>query len=524
MSRDKYSKGEDLVRKEQGTIVKNWGGRLPVGLIYPNSYYIGMSNLGMQFLYRMLNAYGDVVCERIFYEEGMLYSLENLREINEFPVLAFTVSYELDYFNVIDLIKQSAISLYAEERNANDPIIIAGGPCIISNPVPLAPFLDCMCIGEAEALMPSMLPVLADVNLTRDQKLEALSNLPGLYVPQFYTGKKIIRQYLSELEDIPVTAVLTTETELGNLYLIEAERGCNWGCRFCMVGKAFSPIRFHSAESIIKQAKEGVEFRDRIGLVGAVVSDHPQIEEIIAAIRGLGAGISISSMRIKPLYESVLKAIVESGAQTLTLAPEAGSQRLRDVINKRISEDDIIQAVEKVTEYPLKTLKFYFMIGLPSETDEDVQEIVTLVLKCKDILVKKLAGCRIDINVAQFIPKAGTPFQWMPMADEKILNRRLTFLKKKLIPLGVQVKNESTAWSLVQAVLSRGDSKIAELLAAVESVTLSEWKRKAKELEIDLDYYTVREWDTAEKLPWGFIDCGTDKDKLQTEFERATLF
>jgi radical SAM superfamily enzyme YgiQ (UPF0313 family) len=522
MGRDKYSKGTDLLKKEQGTVIKDWGGRLPIALIYPNSYYIGMSNLGIQALYKMLNSYGNVVCERVFYEDELLFSLENLHQIDEFSVLAFSVSYELDYFNIVSLLKKSEIPLYAKDRQEQHPIVIAGGPCIISNPVPLSPFFDCMCIGEAEAIIPSMLAVLTDNNYQRDEKLKALAKLPGLYVPEYYNGGVIKRQWATVLDEFPVSStVLTPDTELGDLYMIEVERGCSWGCRFCMVGSVFCPMRFHSKESIISRAKTGLEYRKRIGLVGAVVSDHPQIEEILAAIRDMGAGISISSMRIKPILDSVLKAIVESGAQTITLAPEAGSQHLRNVINKRIDEDDIMKAVNKVAEYPVKTLKLYFMIGLPSETDEDVEEIVALTVKCREVLNKKRGSCRIDINVSPFIPKAGTPFQWLPMADEKTLNRRLSLLKRKLSPMGVQVKNESVAWSHVQGVLSRGDIKIAELLASIEDNTLAEWRQKAKDLKINLDHYTVEKWDVNNALPWEMLDMGIPRERLINEFNRA---
>ncbi|MDD4874228.1 MAG: radical SAM protein [Dehalococcoidales bacterium] len=523
MGRDKFRESKELVSREQGTIIKDWGGKLPIALIYPNSYYIGMSNLGIQAIYKLLNGYNTIVCERVFISFEAL-SIESLRGISEFSVLAFSISYELDYFNVVNLIRDSGIPLYAGDRNGDHPIVIAGGPCITANPVPLSPFFDCMCIGEGETIIPPVLSILSNKDYTREEKLEELAKLPGLYVPKYYNGGKIKRQWIANLDDFPVSStVLTPDTELGDLFLIEVERGCNWGCRFCMVGSTFCPIRFHSMESIIAQAKKGLEFRKRIGLVGAVVSDHPQIEEILTGISRMGVGLSISSMRIKPLLDTVLKAIVTGGAQTITLAPEAGSQRLRQLINKRIDEDDIIKAVNKVAEQPVKTLKLYFMIGLPTETDEDIEEIVILAVKCLEILNKKKRGCRIDINVAPFIPKAGTPFQWLPMADEKTLNRRLSMLKRRLSPLGIQVKNESVAWSQVQGVLSRGDIRIAELLANMKGISLAEWRRVMADNQINIDHYILERWDVNEALPWEMLDMGMPRERLINELDRALL-
>jgi radical SAM superfamily enzyme YgiQ (UPF0313 family) len=269
-----------------------------------------MSNLGVQALYKLFNSYNDVVCERFFVGDNLL-SLESRRRLDEFSVLAFSVSYELDYFNVVSLLKKSGIPLYASDRGAHHPIVIAGGPCITANPVPLSPFFDCMCIGEGEAMIPSLLSVLSVEDCTRDEKLKEMARLPGIYVPAHYNGGVIKRQWVRNLDEFPVgSTVLTPDTELSDLYLIEVERGCSWGCRFCLVGGSFCPMRYHSPESIVGQAKAGLEFRRRIGLVGAVVSDHPQIDEILSAISGMGAGLSISSMRIKPLSATVLRAVV----------------------------------------------------------------------------------------------------------------------------------------------------------------------------------------------------------------------
>ncbi len=528
MDWDEIKKSRRQLSREQGTIIKDWGGRIPIALVYPDSYYIGMSNLGLHTIYSLLNSYGKVVCERVFWEkEGrtqkpLALSLESQRPLSDFAVLAFSITYELNYFNIVPILKASGIPLYAADRDDRHPLVIAGGPCIIANPLPLSPFFDCLCIGEAEVILPAMLPILSEgINGKRDELLKALASLPGVYVPSVHTGTPVVRQWASNLDDFPVAStIITPDTELGVLYLIEVERGCNWGCRFCLVSNAFRPMRFRSIGKLIAQAELGLKYRKRIGLVGPAVSDHPQIEELLARLRQMGADLSISSLRVKSLSRTVLTEMARGGAQTIALAPEAGSQRLRQIIKKGISEDDILESVGKVAEQGIKQLKLYFMIGLPSETDEDIGEIINLTIKCKNILDMKQSASRLSLNVAPLVPKAGTPFQWLPMAPLSTLNRRLSLLKNKLPPKGIKLKCESPAWSQVQGVLSRGDTNLAEVLASIEEVSLSGWRQAIEKCHLDIDYY-AHQWDTTQKLPWAMLDSGIELEKLELELSRA---
>ncbi|MBN1644310.1 MAG: radical SAM protein [Dehalococcoidales bacterium] len=493
---------------EQGAVVKEWGGKLPVALIYPDSYYIGMSNLGVQAVYRFINDYSDAVCERVFYEpsDEEPLAMESQRPLTDFAVLGFSVSYELDYFNIVRILKDAGIPLYAKDRDETYPLVVAGGPCITANPMPLSPFFDCLCIGEAEAILPEMLPVLHQgVSENRIELLKKLAALPGVYVPRFSRGQ-VERQWASDLDKFPVhSVVLTRDTELGNMYLIEVERGCSWGCRFCLVGNAYKPMRFRSVDSILAQAQIGLKYRKRLGLMGPSVTSHPHIDEMVARLHDTGAEISVSSLRIKPLSPVVLGEVIESGTNTVALAPEAGSQRLRDAIKKGIDEDDILKAVEKVASQGIKQLKLYFMIGLPEETDEDIEGIARLVVKCKDIFDKHQSWSRITLTVAPFVPKAGTPFQRMGMAPLAVLKHRLALLKNKLPSKGVSVKNESLEWSEVQAVLSRGDERLATVLADTEKTSLAQWRQAMKKAGLDIDFYAHVNWSKKQKLPWDVL-------------------
>lgn len=515
--------------REQGTVVKDWGGRLPAALIYPHSYYVGMSNLGLHTIYRLLNSYGNVVCERAFWEKENqdrklpVLSLESQRPLSDFAILAFSITYEVDYLNIPQILKAGGIPLYAAERDERHPVIIAGGSCIIANPMPLSPFFDCLCIGEAEAILPSLVPMMSEVIAgRRSDMLKEMASLPGIYVPQYHTGAPVARQWTRNLDDFPVhSVVLSPDTELGDLYLIEVERGCNWHCDFCLVSNAFSPMRFRSMDKLVEQAKEGLNYRKRIGLVGAAVSDHPQIEELLAKLHQMGAALSISSLRMKPLSRTVLREMARGGARTIALAPEAGSERLRRMVRKGISEGDILETIDKVAEQKIRQLKLYFMVGLPTETDDDMEEIINLTLRCKDILDRQRAGCRIVLNVAPFVPKAGTPFQWLPMAQLPTLNHRLSLLKNALPPKGIKLKIESPAWSEVQAVLARGDTKLAEALAVIEEVSLAGWRKALEKSRVDVDFYAHQEWGVNQELPWAVLDSGAEPEKLKLELRRA---
>jgi radical SAM superfamily enzyme YgiQ (UPF0313 family) len=467
-----------------------------------------MSNLGIQVIYSLINNYPDAICERVFYEpsDNIPLAMESQRPLSDFAVLAFSLNFELDYFNISQILKLSGIPVYAKDRDETHPIVIAGGPCVTVNPMPISPFFDCLCIGEAEAILPALLPVFKERSSEdRQALLNELAKLPGVYVPGI-TERPVRRQWLADLDTSPVhSTVLTRETELGEMYLIEVQRGCKWGCRFCLVNCAYKPMRVHSCNSLISQAKEGLKRRKRLGLVGPAVTDHPQIEELVSQLHGMGAEISVSSLRIRPLPSTVLGEVAK-GTTTVALAPEAGSQRLRNYIHKGINEDHIFRAVEKVGDQGVKQLKLYFMIGLPSENDDDIIEMAELVLRCKAILDTHVRTSRITLTIAPFIPKAGTHFQREGMESIAVIKYRLALLKSRLPEKGISVKNESIDWSEVQAILSRGDENLAIPLANMVRTSLAEWRRVTTNTQFDTNFHAHAKWDAKQELPWGMIE------------------
>jgi radical SAM superfamily enzyme YgiQ (UPF0313 family) len=511
---------------ERGTIHRDWGGRLPIALVFPNTYYLGMSSLALHALYRLWNSRDDVVCERVFTDLTPPLSLESGAPLDYFPVVAFSISYEMDYFNLVALLRAAGIPPRAADRDESHPLIIAGGAAVSANPEPVAALLDVVVIGEVEPVIDSLTDALQRVPESRDAALAALVQIPGLYVPNteypISNAPCVTRQWLRDLDSYAThSALLTPDTEFADMGLIEIARGCGRGCRFCLAGYAYRPPRQRSVGSILAQARELLRYGDRLGLVSAAVSDHADIDQLAAELRGLGARISVSSMRVDPVSEPLIRALAKSGARTLTIAPEAGSERLRRVINKTQTESDVLHAVELADSYGLGQIKLYFMLGLPTEDEEDVQALVALALACADRFPRQ-----VTVNITPFVPKAHTPFQRLAQTPAKMVKGRLSYVESKLRRRGVAVKAESPAWAEIQSTLARGDRHVTEALLAVKELAPATWRKALAEVGLSAPEL-LRQRGSEEPLPWDFIESGIrsayfDREGRRADAERTT--
>ena len=554
MTRTTHKFRKSITDSETGVIRKKWNGRIKVALVYPNTYHVGMSNLGFQAVYEFINTFENVVCERSFLPDDggsgttdRITTIESGNPISAFDVIAFSVSYENDYPNLLTILEKAKLPLQSKDRGIPHPLVIAGGVAFFLNPEPLAPFIDCFLIGEAEAILPRFFDTVSHDLLARDRRscLHTLArDAPGVYVPSFYrpaynsdgtlvafepisdVPDKVERQYVKDLSRIPTcSSIITPDTIFDSTFLIEVSRGCPHGCRFCGTGFVYRPPRFRPFSLLKKCMEQGASKTDKIGLVGAAVSDLPDLNEICAREFEKDARISFSSLRADALTPDLLSTLKKSKTKTATIAPDSGSERMRSVINKGISETDIMNAAQQIVAAGIPNIKLYFMVGLPTETMDDVEAIVTLCKKIKHQFLKasraKKRMGEITVSLNSFVPKPFTPFQWVKMDEVHLLKEKIKKVKNGLKRVAnVRVHADIPRWAFTQALLSRGDRKVAQILSLVNT-SQGNWPKTFKSSSINPDFYVLRERSLDELLPWDFIDHGISKSFLKTEYKRA---
>lgn len=503
---------------------KDWGGRLPFALVYPNSYGIGMSNLGLQVIYRLLNAKPDVVCERAFYdppESGAplptLISVESQRPLTDFPVLAYTLTYEIDYYHVVRSLQAAGLPALADHRDERHPLVIGGGASVITNPMPLSDCFDAFVIGEAEPILDLLVDTIREhISGNREDLLSALAKIPGVFVPALGAPDGVERQWVREIgETEAMSAVLTDDTELSNMTLIEAARGCGRGCRFCIAGYVFRPPRYRPIADLIDQVERGLAWSPRVGLLGAAVADHPDLPELALQAEQRGAQVSVSSLRVDNLSPELLGVLSRGGTRTVTVAPEAGSERMRTKINKAVAHDEILQAAEKVGAAGMRRMKCYFMVGLPEEADEDVHEMARLGHEMKQRLDAAGHGTELVMSVGPLVPKPATAYQHLPQDDAKLVEGRVRILRDAFKGSGVMLRGDSPAWARIDDICSRADRRLASAILSMPDNSRASWMRAAKDWGLD----GPLPWGEG-PMPWTQVDTGITARFFDREWDK----
>lgn len=551
-SRKLVQKAKTILEKERGTVRKPWGGKISICLIYPNSYHVGMSNLGFQTVYQRLNSEDDVVCERAFLPdpeelieyrktETPLLSLESQRVLSSFDLLAFSVSFENDFLNILTLLDLARIPLESRLRRKKDPLVMGGGVAVFLNPEPLSDFFDLFILGEAEEVIGEVLEVCRRSQTGKKDLLRDLAGIEGVYVPECYQvayakdGRigaiepapgippKVKRRWISKIDRFPTRSTLfTPDTEFREMALVEVNRGCPRGCRFCAACFVYHPFRNRTLPLLESLSREALLKEGRVGLAGTAISDYPHLLPLCKGVLSAGGGVALASLRVDAITPSLIECLKKSGARGAAIAPEAGSERLRRVLKKGYQDDEILEAVGMLVESGLSQIKSYFLIGLPSETDEDIKAILSLSKRIGHQVASTRPGERkrwkLILSINPFVPKPATPFQWAPFEQVGELKRKIKILRNGIKrEKNIGMIHDLPKWAYLQTLLSRGDRRVGKILMAALRHQ-GNWEQALRETDLNPDFYVYRRRGLDEIFPWDFIDHGIPKEKLKEEY------